>query len=113
MRGEAASELDREPESSPPEALTKWRRAYAADDRHRSDVHLLRQTRDADGDRVRLRLRPLDPPRGLHLRSRHRRPGDADPDSAAVPAPAHARPPWAGPPALGGRPPLRPGESSP
>ena len=35
---------------------------------------------------------------------------DADPDAAAVPAPAHARPARPGPPALGGRPRLRPGQ---
>src|SRR5271165_5771507 len=33
--------------SNPPEPLTTWRSAHAADDRHRSDVHLLGHSRDA------------------------------------------------------------------
>ena len=43
------------------------------DDRHRPDVHLLRHPGDADGDRVRLRLRSLHAPRRLLLRSVSRR----------------------------------------
>ena len=94
--------------SSPPEALTMWRSAYATDDRHRSDVHLLRHAGDTDGDRLRVPLRSLLAPRRLQLRARDGRAPDAHPDAGAVPAPAHARSSGTGPSALGGRPRVRP-----
>ncbi len=67
---------------------------YAADDRHRPDVHLLGHAGDPDGDRLRLRLRSGDPRRRLQLRTGDGRPPDADPDPPALPAPAHAACPW-------------------
>ena len=61
----------------------------AADDRHRSDVHLLRHAGDPDGDRVRLRLRPGH--RSTAATASSASPACSSsrmPDAAAVPAPA-------------------------
>ena len=55
---------------------------------------------------------PVGAARRVHLRAGHRRAADAHPDAAAVPPPAHGRPARTGPPALGGRPGLRPVQPS-
>jgi hypothetical protein len=80
----------------------------AANDRYRPDVHLLRHPGDADGDRLRLRLRPVVDTGRLLVRAGPDGARRAGAHAALLPAPPGRGAPGSRPPALGGRSRLRP-----